>query len=91
MLQLPFTLLGRRVAVQPDLQASSADFVLGASPVLPGIVFDEKIGQEVDFLGPGAKQRPTIAKNGPKPDFFPDLKPVVLFLFPKQAIGIVHK
>ena len=46
MLQLPFTLLGRRVALQPDLQASSADFVLGASPVLPGVIFDDKVGQD---------------------------------------------
>ena len=50
MLQLPFTLLGRRVALQPDLQASSADFVLGASPVLPGVVIDDHKGQDDPHL-----------------------------------------
>ena len=33
MTQLPFTLLGRRVALQPDLGASPADYVLGTAPV----------------------------------------------------------
>ena len=38
MMQLPFTLLGRRVAVSPDFQASPADMAFGAAPVLPGII-----------------------------------------------------
>ena len=37
MTQLPFTLLGRRVAYQPDLDTSSAMLTIGASPVIPGI------------------------------------------------------
>ena len=38
MSQLPLTLLGRRVSLQPDLGASSADLVLGGPPVLPGVL-----------------------------------------------------
>ena len=34
------------MALQPDLQASSADFVFGASPLLPGIVLDDQIGRD---------------------------------------------
>ena len=45
MQQLPFTLLGRRVALQPDLQASAADLTLGAAPVLPGVFVEEDKSQ----------------------------------------------
>ena len=38
MQQLPLTLLGRRVSLQPDLGASPADLVLGGGPVLPGVL-----------------------------------------------------
>ena len=38
MSQLPLTLLGRRVALQPDLGTSAADLTLGGAPVLPGVL-----------------------------------------------------
>ena len=46
MAQLPFTLLGRRVAFQPDLGASPADYTLGASPLIPGFVFPDNHNPE---------------------------------------------
>ena len=36
MQRLPFTLLGKRISYQPDLDASSADLVLGTSVHVPG-------------------------------------------------------
>ena len=41
MQQLPYTLLGRRVSLQPDLGASPSDLVLGGGTVLPGVVMPE--------------------------------------------------
>ena len=41
MSQLPFTLLGRRVALQEDLGASPADLTLGGAPVLPGVLIPD--------------------------------------------------
>ena len=35
--QLPFTLLGKRIMYQPDLDASSADLVLGEAIDFPGV------------------------------------------------------
>ena len=43
MSQLPLTLLGRRVSLQPDLGCSSADLVLGGPPVLPGVVVPDTL------------------------------------------------
>ena len=34
--QLPWTMLGRRVAYSPDLGASPAQLTMGATPVIPG-------------------------------------------------------
>ena len=39
MSQLPYTLLGRRIAFQPDLNTSSALLTFGASPTIPGLFF----------------------------------------------------
>ena len=41
MTQLPFTLLGRRVAFQPDLGSSSSFLTIGSSPIIPGLVFPD--------------------------------------------------
>ena len=41
MSQLPFTLLGRRIAFQPDLGTSSALLTLGSSPAIPGLIFPD--------------------------------------------------
>ena len=41
MTQLPFTLLGRRVAFQPDLGTSSSMMTFEASPVIPGLTFPD--------------------------------------------------
>ena len=41
MTQLPFTLLGRRIAYQPDLGASAADLCLGQSPLIPGVALPD--------------------------------------------------
>ena len=38
MSQLPLTMLGRRAALQPELNASPAQMVLGGEPVLPGVL-----------------------------------------------------
>ena len=38
MLQLPLTMLGRRVALQPDMGASPAQLALGGDPVIPGVL-----------------------------------------------------
>ena len=46
MEQLPFTLLGRRAAFQPDLQSSAADMTLGGDVVLPGLAFKEVDGPD---------------------------------------------
>ena len=46
MTQLPFTLLGRRVALQPDLKMSSSDLTFGTSVLLPGIVVEGPKGED---------------------------------------------
>ena len=38
MEQLPLTLLGRRVALNPDMQASPAQLALGGDPIIPGVL-----------------------------------------------------
>ena len=38
MSQLPLTMLGRSVALQPEMNASPAQMVLGGEPVLPGVI-----------------------------------------------------
>ena len=38
MSQLPLTLLGRRVSLQPELEASPSDLVLGGGVTLPGVL-----------------------------------------------------
>ena len=38
MEQLPLTLLGRRVALNPDMQASPAQLTLGGDPLIPGVL-----------------------------------------------------
>ena len=48
MLQLPFTLLGRRAALQPDLGASASDMTTGSSPLLPGVMVDDQQGEQND-------------------------------------------
>ena len=50
MQQLPFTLLGRRVAYQPDLGASSSQFLFGSELLLPGVVLQETKGKDNDHL-----------------------------------------
>ena len=47
MKQLPFTLLGRRVALQPDLGTSAAELTLGGSPVLPRVVVPDLDSSEI--------------------------------------------
>ena len=42
MSQLPLTLLGRRIAFQPDIQSSPASLVLGASPAIPGLAMPDQ-------------------------------------------------
>ena len=41
MEMLPWVLLGRRTAYQQDLEATSAEFVLGANPLIPGDIVGE--------------------------------------------------
>ena len=48
MTQLPFTLLGRRVALQPDLGASPAQYLYGTEPILPGVILQNEQGKEND-------------------------------------------
>ena len=48
MLQLPFTLLGLRASLQPDLGASPSDMTTGSSPLLPGVMVDDQQGEEND-------------------------------------------
>ena len=38
MQQLPLTMLGRRVSLQPDMGASPAQLTLGGDPVIPGVL-----------------------------------------------------
>ena len=42
MQQLPFTLLGRRVSLQPDLNASPSDLTLGGGVVIPGVMVPDE-------------------------------------------------
>ena len=75
MSQLPLTLLGRRVALQPDLGVSSADLVMGGAPVLPGILVPDtpesknKNDQELlyDLRKNAAKPATPMSKHS-KPD-----------------------
>ena len=41
MTRLPFTLLGKRISYQPDLDASSAELVLGVTPTVPGALIGQ--------------------------------------------------
>ena len=41
MSQLPFSLLGRRIALQPDLGSSSAELLYRSNPVIPGIALPD--------------------------------------------------
>ena len=41
MQRLPFTLLGKRISYQPDLDASSAELVLGVTPTIPGALIGQ--------------------------------------------------
>ena len=46
MQQLPLTLLGRRVSLIPDINASPAQMTLGADPMIPGILVPDQIEPE---------------------------------------------
>ena len=46
MSQLPFTLLGRRVAFQPDLQMSASDLTFGTTPLIPGVIVEGPKGKD---------------------------------------------
>ena len=49
MQQLPFTMLGRRVAFQPDLKCSSADLTLGSAPLIPGVAVPDQVTEKHDL------------------------------------------
>ena len=53
MSQLPLTMLGRRVSLQPDMGASPAQMTLGGDPLIPGVLVPdtpENKNEEHDLL-----------------------------------------
>ena len=49
MQQLPLTLLGRRVSLQEDMGASSAQLVFGADPIIPGVLVPDEPERKEDI------------------------------------------
>ena len=76
LLALPWTLLGRRTAFQPELGTSPAELVLGQMPRIPGDLIDnqgEKLADLLERLRTNAAQPPVqTAHHNVITPFFPD-------------------
>ena len=80
MQQLPFTLLGRRVSLQPDLGASPSDLTLGGPVLLPGVLVPDEANKTIpshdshDLLKTVQSNISTpavqMSRHGPEPEVF---------------------